>query len=135
MSAETLRARIGGNWAQRADGWWLAIPLDQIRSVAPLMREGGARLAALVPREIRPGALHLSWHWDFQGTLLSVETDCAQGDAVPSIVDIYPGADWAEREARDYFAVTFAERADTPPLMLRDGDTPGILLHSEGSCA
>ena len=54
---------------------------------------------------------------------------------VPSITEIYPGADWAEREARDCFAVTFSERADTPPLMLRDGDTPGILLHSEGSCA
>jgi hypothetical protein len=99
------------------------------------MREGGARFAALVAREIKAGALHLSWHWDFQGTLLSVETELAPGVSVPSIVDIYPGADWAEREARDYFAVTFAERADTPPLMLRDGDTPGILLSSEGSCA
>ena len=123
-----LRGGIGGNWAQRADGWWLRIPLDQIRAVARLMREGGARFAALVAREIKAGALHLSWHWDFQGTLLSVETELAPGVSVPSIVDIYPGADWAEREARDYFAVTFAERADTPPLMLRDGDTPGILL-------
>jgi NADH:ubiquinone oxidoreductase subunit C len=92
------------------------------------MREGGARFAALVARQTGAGALHLSWHWDFQGTLLCVETELAQGDLVPSITEIYPGADWAEREARDCFAVTFSERADTPPLMLRDGDTPGILL-------
>jgi hypothetical protein len=97
------------------------------------MREGGARFAALVARQAKAGTLRLSWHWDFQGTLLSVETEPRPGVSVPSIVDIYPGADWAERESRDYFAVTFAERADTPPLMLREGDTPGILLHSEGS--
>jgi hypothetical protein len=99
------------------------------------MREGGARFAALVVREIKAGALHSSWHWDFQGTLLSIETEPTPGVSLPSIVDIYPGADWAEREARDYFALTFVERADTPPLMLRDGDIPGVLLDSEGSRA
>ena len=132
MSAEMLRWRIGGNWAQRADGWWLTVPLGRIRAAARLMREGGARFVALVPRQIRAGKLHLSWHWDFRGTLLSVETELAPGVSAPSIVDIYAGADWAEREARDYFAVSFAERAATPPLMLRDGDTPGILLDAEG---
>lgn len=135
MNAEMLRAHIGGNWVQRADGWWLTVPVDQIRPAARVMREGGARFAALVAREIEAGALHLSWHWDFQGTLLSIETDLAQGDSVPSIADIYYGADWAERETRDYYAVSFRGRADTPPLMLRDGDTPGILLRSEGNCA
>jgi NADH:ubiquinone oxidoreductase subunit C len=51
---------------------------------------------------------------------------------VPSIVDIYPGADWAEREAREYYAVTFEGRVSTPPLMLREGDAVGILLGPEG---
>jgi NADH-quinone oxidoreductase subunit C len=135
MSAEMLRGRIGGNWAQQADGWWLTVPVDQIRSAARVMREGGARFAALVAREIKAGALHLAWHWDFQGTLLSIETELARGDPVPSIADIYHGADWAERETRDYYGVSFTGRAHTPPLMLRDDDTPGILLNSEGSCA
>lgn len=128
MTAGILRERIGGNWTQRADGWWLVKPADEIRSAARVMREGGARFAALVVRETKPGALRFCWHWDFQGTLLSVEAEPSTQEAVPSIVDIYPGADWAEREARDYFAVTLADRAETPPLMLRAGDTPGILL-------
>jgi NADH:ubiquinone oxidoreductase subunit C len=41
------------------------------------------------------------------------------------------GADWAEREARDYYAVTFSGRASTPTLMLREGDEPGVLLRKE----
>jgi NADH:ubiquinone oxidoreductase subunit C len=51
---------------------------------------------------------------------------------MPTIADIYPGADWAERETRDYFAVKFEGRDSTPPLMLRDTDRPGILLETNG---
>ena len=63
---------------------------------------------------------------------MSVETTLAAGVPAPSIVDIYPGADWAEREAREYYAVTFKGRDSTPPLMLREGDAVGILLGPEG---
>jgi hypothetical protein len=97
------------------------------------MREGGARFSALVARQLTAGELRLSWHWDFNGTLLSAETCLAAGDPAPSITDFYPGADWAERETRDYYAVSFPERTCTPPLMLRDKDTPGVLLEGEGT--
>jgi len=54
---------------------------------------------------------------------------------LPSIVDIYCGADWAEREAHEYYAVTFEGRASTLPLMLPEGDPPGILLRHPGGRA
>ena len=132
MSAEALRERIGGNWAAHADGWWLRVPADKIREVARTMLAGDARFAALVARPDGAGQLRLSWHWDLKGTLLSVESTLAASVPVPSIVDIYPGADWAEREAREYYAVTFEGRDSTPPLMLREGDAVGILLGPEG---
>jgi hypothetical protein len=135
MNVERIRGSIGGIWTRRADGWWITMPTDQIRLAARIMREEGARFAALVARQIEDGRLRLSWHWDFHGTLLSIAAEPAAGDLVPSIVDIYPGADWAEREARDYFAVSFPERAETPPLMLRAADTPGILLDGKGARA
>ena len=96
------------------------------------MLADGARFATLVARPDGAGQLRLSWHWDLKGTLLSIETMLAAGSRVPSIVDIYPGADWAEREAREYYAVTFEGRVSTPPLMLREGDAVGILLGPEG---
>jgi Ni,Fe-hydrogenase III component G len=132
MSAEALREKIGGNWAERADGWWLRVPADKIREAARTMLADGARFATLVARPDGAGQLRLSWHWDLKGTLLSIETMLAAGSRVPSIVDIYPGADWAEREAREYYAVTFEGRVSTPPLMLREGDAVGILLGPEG---
>ena len=133
MSAAALRERVSGNWKERTGGWWLSLPADQVRAAARLMLDGGARFSALVTRQLPAGGLWLSWHWDFTGTLLSIETTLAVGDLAPSIVDLYPGADWAEREAHDYYAVSFANRFSTPPLVLREGDTPGILLNREAN--
>jgi len=130
MSA-AVRERIEGTWTERTDGWWISLPCRQIRAAAHAMLESGARFSALVALPLIAGELRLSWHWDFGGTLLSVETTLLKGSPAPSIADIYPGADWAEREARDYYAISFQERACTPPLMLREGDTPGILLDKE----
>jgi hypothetical protein len=131
-TAAALRERIGGTWTERPDGWWRSIAVEDVPAAARAMLEGGARFAALVARSREAGALRLSWHWDLRGTLLSVEATLQAGAVVPSIVDVYPGADWAERETRDYYAVTFAGRATTEPLMLREGDAPGFLLPAEG---
>ena len=110
MSAATIRERIGGSWEQRPDGFWRSLP------------------AFLHGRRRAAGALRLSWHWDVSGTLLSVDALLAPGERPPTVVDLYPGADWAEREAREYYRVEFEGRAATPPLMLREGDAPGLLL-------
>jgi Ni,Fe-hydrogenase III component G len=96
------------------------------------MLAAGARFVTIVALPEPVNTMQLSWHWDIGGTLLSVVSIIAEGASVPSIVDIYPGADWAERETRDYYAVTFEGRADTQPLMLRDSDKPGVLLCQTG---
>ena len=119
-------------WQQRAGANWMLANLGEIRSIAQTMLDRGARFEALLVSQTKTGNLRLVWYWDVNGKLFSVESEAALNTPVPSIVDIYCGADWAEREARDYYAVTFEGRASTPPLMLRDGDPPGILLRSEG---
>jgi NADH-quinone oxidoreductase subunit C len=132
MSAAELRERVGGTWTERADGWWRSAPVADVRAAARAMLAGGARFAALVACTRPAGALRLSWHWDVHGTLLSIEATLAPGAVVPSIADLYPGADWAERETRDYYAVSFDGRATTAPLMLREGEPPGVLLPAKG---
>ena len=67
-----------------------------------------------------------------EGVLLTAEALADPGQAVPSIAGTWPGADWAEREARDYYAVSFEGRDSTPPLMLREEETPGVLLRPGG---
>ena len=132
MTAEETRLEIDGDWTERADGWWLSAPATSIQQIARTMLKAGAHFVAIVALPEPGTAMQLSWHWDIGGTLLSVLSLLAEGVAVPSIVDIYPGADWAEREARDYYAVTFEGRTDTPPLMLRSGDKPGAFFCKSG---
>jgi NADH-quinone oxidoreductase subunit C len=119
-------------WRQRASGNWMPANLDEIRSIAQGMLERGARFEALVVTQTKAGDLRLIWNWDLKGKLFSVECTAPVNTPLPSIVDIYCGADWAEREARDYYGINFEGRASTPPLMLREGDPPGLMLRSEG---
>ena len=119
-------------WRKRAGGNWMPANLGEIRSIAQSMLERGARFEAFVVTQTKAGELRLIWHWDLKGKLFSVESTVAVGTPLPSIVDIYCGSDWAEREARDYYGVTFEGRVSTPPLMLRETDAPGVLLRSEG---
>ena len=121
----------GQEWRQRAGGHWMPANLGEIRSIAQSMLERGARFEAFVVTQTKAGELRLIWHWDLNGKLFSVESR-AVSTPLPSIVDIYCGADWAEREARDYYGVTFEGRASTAPLMLREADPPGVMLRSEG---
>ncbi|BDU72804.1 NADH-quinone oxidoreductase subunit C [Mesoterricola silvestris] len=127
MMTEILRERCGGEWVRRLDGWWRCLALEEVVPAARALKEGGARFATLLVRPV-DGGLQVSWHWDLGGTLLSLRATVA-GDAVlPSLGDLWPCTDWAEREARDYYAVSFSGRETTPPLMLREGDAPGVLL-------
>lgn len=127
MKTQGIRERCGGAWVARPGGWWQALELGRLLAVAAEMKAGGARFASLTVRPAA-GMLKLAWHWDFQGTLMSVEGTSAPATPIPSLAEFWPCTDWAEREARDYYAVTFTGRESTPPLMLRDGDTPGVLL-------
>lgn len=130
MSAE-LRERVGGAWQERAGAWWRLVEAGEVRPAARALREGGARLATILARGGE--VVLLSWHFAAGGELLALELALPRGGAAPSIVDIFPGADWAERETRDYFALRFEGRADTPPLVLRPEDEPGILVAGGGT--
>ncbi|HET9599597.1 MAG TPA: NADH-quinone oxidoreductase subunit C [Anaeromyxobacteraceae bacterium] len=132
MTAAALRESTGGSWTERPDGWWRPTAPGEVRAAARALRDGGARFAALVVSAPRPGALRLTWHFDLGGTLLTLDAAAAPDARVPSIADVYPGADWAEREARDHYAVAFEGRAATPPLVLRDGDAPGVMAGAGG---
>jgi NADH:ubiquinone oxidoreductase subunit C len=45
-------------------------------------------------------------------------------------VDICEAADWIEREVHEGFGINFTGR-EYEPLLLREGDTPGMNLRDE----
>jgi NADH-quinone oxidoreductase subunit C len=56
---------------------------------------------------------------------LRVETTCPDGDShVPSLVPVYPTADWHEREVYDFFGITFDDHPALTRIEMPD-DWPG----------
>jgi NADH-quinone oxidoreductase subunit C len=47
-----------------------------------------------------------------------VRVSAGEDASVPSIAGIYPGADWHEREAHDFFGITFTGHPNLKPLIL-----------------
>ncbi len=119
---------LGEGWTWDKGAWWLAASEDfDIRATAERLRALDARFATITVTEQADGAMRLDYLWDVDGILLSFTLVSPDRRAV-SIADIVPGADWAERETFEYFAIGFTGRATLEPLMLRKGDAPGIQL-------
>ena len=51
---------------------------------------------------------------------LRIKTTCHLGEEVPSVIHIWPGADWPEREAFDLFGVKFSGRGEVRRLYMPD---------------
>jgi len=108
----------------RTDGYWATMPDLDVRAMANLMLANDVRLVTLTAMPATSGGYRLMYHWDADGDLINIATTVAT--SVATIADILPAADWVEREIRDYYALEFEGRAETPTLMLRDGDEPGL---------
>jgi NADH-quinone oxidoreductase subunit C len=63
---------------------------------------------------------------------LTVKTRVSYDDAtVPSAAEIYPAANWHERETRDMFGINFAGHPDLRPLLLPEDMTDHFPLRKE----
>ena len=133
MDVDGIRRELGiaAPWERRRDGLWIEAPGLDVRAMARRLREAGARWVTMtvVPA---PGGFRLLYHWDVDGLLLNIATTIGE-PRVDTITGIVPAADWVEREMRDYYALEFAGRADTPALMLRPGDRPGLFSRTADS--
>ena len=52
---------------------------------------------------------------------IRVKASYADGEAVPSVVDIWPAANWLEREVYDMFGIRFEGHPDLKRILLPDG--------------
>jgi Ni,Fe-hydrogenase III component G len=134
MDAKTIADKLGKatSHENRSDGIWLTIPDLDVRAMAQLMIDNESRFVTMTAVPQTDG-LRFIYHWDVDNVLLNVSVPIVNGVAM-SIADILPAADWIEREARDYYAVEFEGRSETPTLMLRDGDQPGLFSRTVGMC-
>lgn len=54
-------------------------------------------------------------------SIISCRLD-GESPRIASLVDLFPGADWHERETAEMFGIEFVGRQATEPLLLRRGD-------------
>ena len=126
MDAETIIHTLDeqAESEHRRDGYWATVRGLDVRAMADLMLGNDVRLVTITAMPDASGGHRLVYHWDADGTIINIVTTVTA--SIPTIADILPAADWVEREIRDYYALEFDGRAETPTLMLRDGDEPGL---------
>lgn len=123
------RFGVDGSWQTRADGWWVQAPDLDVRKMTRILTQMEARWITLTVRPASDAGFRLIYHWDLAGALLNIMTS-VPGAATPSVADLLPAADWVERELHDYYAIEFLGRDETPALMLRPGDDPGLFTRT-----
>lgn len=125
-----LETRFGG--AVRALG--VAVPPAVLREAALRLRDlHGYRYYLLASAICRPGALevvHGVRNLDTGDTVFLAATVPDGAAELDSLVPIYPGADWHEREVYDLFGVVFRDHPDLRRILLPD-DYEGHPLRKE----
>jgi len=109
------------DFAQR--GYHLEIRLEssQLRSFAQLLRTGNFYLSFVSGMHLSTG-IEVSYqfaNYGFPCRLLahvSVDTD----NSLPTISDIFQGANWHERETKDFYGVIFRDHPNLKPLLLAE---------------
>jgi hypothetical protein len=129
---ETLREKLGiaDPWVEMGGVRWLNPGTLSVRDLAKGMNAVQARFVTITAVQL-PGeqGLRLEYHWDIGGQLLGFPFQLA-GNSIDSIYDLCEAVDWIEREIHEGFAVDFLGR-EYEPLLLRQGDKPGVNLREE----
>ena len=117
-------------WVEKGGVHWLTASALNVRDLAKTMNALHARFVTITAYQL-PGeeGLRLEYHWDLDGQLMGFPFLLA-GNSIESIYDLCEAVDWIEREIHEGFAVDFLGR-EYEPLLLRQGDKPGVNLREE----
>jgi NADH:ubiquinone oxidoreductase subunit C len=101
-----------------------------VRELSAAMNAVKARFITITAYQLpKDEGFRLEYHWDLDGQLLGFPFVLA-GKSIESIYDQCEAVDWIEREIHEGFGIDFTGR-EYEPLLLRQGDTPGVNLREE----
>jgi hypothetical protein len=124
------KLRVADHWVEKGGVHWLSPGALKVRELATEMNACQARFVTITAYQL-PGdqGFRLEYHWDLDGQLLGFPFLLA-GNSIESIYDLCEAVDWIEREIHEGFAIDFLGR-EYEPLLLRQGDKPGVNLREE----
>jgi NADH:ubiquinone oxidoreductase subunit C len=123
--ADVLQELVSKNLVQRYEKlrerrWMLYTEGSMLRGLASYLRLKGAHLSAITCEETF-NAFTLIYHFDYGGEVLNAVLSITKAPGcVDTIADIYPVADFYEREVSEMFGVKFINAPRTERLFLPD---------------
>jgi NADH-quinone oxidoreductase subunit C len=91
----------------------------EVRGFATVMRDHGFYLVFVTAVHLAP-AIEVVYQFASHSTLCRVvgRAAVAEDNSIPTISDIFDGANWHERESKEMFGVTFSGHPYPEPLLL-----------------
>lgn len=136
----TSQALLGGfteaEWIESAGEEVVRIPTERLREFAEVAREAGFELLSDVTavdwldREPRFDVVVNLLSLQHRLRLRIVVGAAGEEPSVPSLVPVWPGANYAEREVFDMFGITFADHPDLTRILMPD-DWEGFPLRKD----
>jgi NADH-quinone oxidoreductase subunit C len=122
LSGVEVRGKAASDYAQTGFYAGMFIEKTQLLNVAALLFENGYFLEDVSGVDVQEGIL-VVYHFDRydRSERLTVRVLTSHdAPSVPSIVSVFSGADWHERECFDFFGVVFENHPNLKPLLLPD---------------
>ena len=123
--AAALAARVGGEVSRDNNQTVVRVARERIVEAAAILRdEFGFQVAEDVTavdywqrREPRFDVVYHLFSYE-HGDMLALRVAVAEGEAVPSITGVFPGANWYERELFDLFGIPFEGHPDLRRIIM-----------------
>ena len=122
LSDFEVRGKAASDYAKTGFYAGMFIEKSHLLNVAVLLFENGYFLEDVSGLDVQEGIL-VVYHFDRydRSERLTVRVLTSHdAPSVPSIVSVFSGADWHERECFDFFGVVFENHPNLKPLLLPD---------------
>jgi NADH-quinone oxidoreductase subunit C len=114
-----------------ADQHWVEIAIGSLVEIARWLRDDPANdydfltdvTAVHWPDEPQPMQMVYHLYSFSRNDTLRLKTRVGEGEAVPSLADLWRSADWNERETYDMFGIRFEDHPDLRRILMPDDYT------------
>ena len=133
LSKELAACRHPGDYMATGSVWTVHVRADQVEAAIKAIADQGYFLEDVMGLDAKEG-VEVIYHFDHfedPGRVTLRVLTPRDKPVVASIAHIFPGAEWHERETRDFYGIDFVGNPNPAPLLLAEDMTFHPLLKAE----